>query len=91
MGYAARPSPCHHPDGVDGKRRRVARGAQAHESAVGRDVIHAIRYGSPERVVRIVVHIDGSWLAHPGLASVLEVAHEFFFLVSTLTIGRRPR
>jgi hypothetical protein len=27
--------------------------------------------------VRIVVHIDGGWLAHPGLARVLEIAHKF--------------
>ena len=28
----------------------------------------------------IVVHIDGGWLAHPGLACVLEVADELFLL-----------
>src|SRR5438132_9972970 len=78
-------------DGIDGERWRIARGAKIDEAMIGRDVVHAVRHGPSVRVAGEVVHVDGDRLERPGLASVLEVAHELptscFFLVSVLMIG----
>src|SRR5215471_17325867 len=68
-------------NGVGGERWRVARGANPDESAIVRDVIHAVRDGTAERVVRVVMHVDGCRLSRPGLPGIFEVAHELLLAV----------
>src|SRR6266849_9368706 len=74
-------------DGIDGERWRIARGAKIDEATIGRDVVDAVRHGPSIRVAGEVVHVDGDRLERPGLAGVLEVAHELLFLESVLMIG----
>src|SRR5205823_4430462 len=64
-------------DGIDGERRCVARGADADESTIARQVVDTVRHRAAERIVRIVMHVYGRWFASPSLAGVLEVAYEF--------------
>src|SRR5712691_2864284 len=76
-------------DGIHGERWRIARGAKIDEATIGRDVVYAIRHGPTVCVAGKVVHVDGDRLERPGLAGVLEVAHELLFL-GVCTDDRQP-
>src|SRR6266567_5523348 len=54
--------------------------AQVDQASIGRDVVHPVGHRPPVGITGKVVDIDHSRLTDPGLASVLEVAHEFLFL-----------
>src|SRR5712691_7449386 len=45
-------------DGIDGERRRVAGGADTDEATIACHVVHAVRNGSTERIVWVVMHVD---------------------------------